>query len=250
MSLILDVNTMNHADIVMISYNSLRFLPAFFHFIKSKTRYPYQLFVFDNMSTDGSRAYLERIKKVDSISPRMKLILNPQNFGVSKVWNRGISLGNAPYIVFLNPDIKLTPNWLERMVACAERHPEAGIVGVKILNYNGTIAHAGRIGRVRGSGEKNTTGKYSQEIKVHGIQGSCFLIKRSIIPVIGKFDERFFVYGEEDDYCLRARKAGFSVMYCPVPVYHYHEGSSVPTERRLELRMTSNQLFKHKWKQK
>ena len=64
-------------------------------------------------------------------------------------------------------------------------------------------------------------------------------MKRDIIPVVGKFDERFFIYAEEDDYCLRTRKAGFQVMYAPVPIYHYREGSAIPPQKRRELRLAS-----------
>lgn len=238
----------NHADLIMITYNSERFLPSIFHFIKDKTNYPYHLIVIDNNSTDQSRAYLSRLKQKDSIKDRMTLILNPQNIGVSKAWNKAMDLCNGKYVVFLNPDLKLTRGWLEKMVSCAERHPKAAVVGAKILNYDGTINHAGFLKGVRGRGEKDGPGKYDTETEVHGIQGSCFLVKRSVFPVVGKFDERFFVYGEEDDFCLRARKAGFTVMYCPVPIYHFREGSAIPRKERINLRMTSWKKYKEKWR--
>jgi GT2 family glycosyltransferase len=211
--------------------------------IKSKTQYPYHLIVIDNNSTDLSRAYLSNIKLKDSIRSKMTLISNQYNLGVSKAWNQGIALCNGDYVVFLNPDIKLTSNWLEKMVACAKRHPKAAVVGAKILNYDGTIRHAQ--GNYRN--EKDGPGKFSKEAKVQVVQGSCFLVKRSIFQIIGTFDERFFVYAEEGDFCLRVRRAGYDVMYAPVPIYHFREGSSLPQAERMRLRMKSSQLFQAKW---
>lgn len=240
-----------HADLIMVSYNNRRFLPEFFHFIKSKTAYPFHLIAIDNNSTDGSRAYLIKMKQANAIGKQMKLVLNPKNLGVAKAWNQGIDLCRGKYLVFLNPDLKLTPGWLEKMIRCAERHPKTGIVGAKILNYDGTIYHAGFInGVVRGRGKKDAPGRYGTEVAVHGIQGCCFLVKRELIPVVGKFDERFFIYAEEDDYCLRARKAGFKVMYAPVPIYHYREGSAIPPQKRQELRLASKKKFHEKWRSK
>ena len=144
-----------HADLIMVSYNNRRFLPEFFHFVKSKTAYPFHLIVIDNNSTDGSRAYLKRMKQANSIGKRMKLVLNPINAGVAKAWNQGSTSAMVNTCVFLNPDLKLTPGWLEKMIRCAERHPRAGVVGAKILNYDGTIYHAGFVnGVVRGRGKK------------------------------------------------------------------------------------------------
>ena len=74
------------------------------------------MIVIDNNSTDGSRAYLKRMKQANSIGKRMKLVLNPINAGVAKAWNQGIDLCHGKYLVFLNPDLKLTPGWLEKMI--------------------------------------------------------------------------------------------------------------------------------------
>lgn len=240
-----------HADLIMVSYNSRPFLPKFFDGVKNKTAYPLHLIVIDNNSSDGSRAYLKKMKQSDSIGKRMKLILNPKNLGVAKAWNMGINVCKGEYILFLNPDLKLTSGWLEKLISCAERHPKAGVVGAKILNFDGTIYHAGFVnGVVRGKGKKNAPDRYGTEVAVHGIQGCCFLVKRSIIPKVGKFDERFFIYAEEDDYCLRVRKAGYKVMYAPVPIYHHREGSAVPPEKRRRLRLASKAKFHEKWGKK
>lgn len=239
-----------HIDIIVISYNSFRFLPEFFHFIKNKTHLPFHLIVFDNNSADESRTYLKQLTQVDSIRDRIRLVLNSKNIGVAKAWNQGIKMCDGEFIVFLNPDIKLTDLWLEKMVHYAQNYPNAGVLGAKILNYDGTIFHAGLLNGVRGNGKKDRPDLFDSVDEVHGIQGSCFMVRRSVLPTTGLFDEQFFVYGEEDDFCKRVRKAGYSVLYTPIPIYHKREGSSIPSNERARLRTESQKKFSAKWRAK
>ncbi len=160
----------------------------------------------------------------------------------------GIDRTDGKYMLFLNPDIKLTPGWLKHMVDCAERHPEAGVIGAKILNYNGIIDHAGFSGGiVRGRGEPESPGRYEDEVAVDGIHGCCFLVKRSIIPVVGRFDEQFFLYAEEDDYCIRVRNAGYRVMVSPAVIYHYGAGSTISRQTRHNYHQASLAKMAQKW---
>lgn len=228
----------------MISYNSSRFLPEFFRTLLRYTDYPFHLIVIDNKSSDRSRAYLSRIRKHKLLNKRLELVFNPKDLGVAKAWNQGIRLCHGEYIVFLNTDIKFTKGWLSRLVKCAKRHPKAGVIGAKILNFDGTLQYAKG---VRCRGEKDDSDKYQKEMEVDQIHGCCFLVKRSIFPKVGLFDERFFMYAEEIDFCIRAWKTGFSVIYTPVPIYHYGGGSVDPKERKL-LFSRSKKLFKEKWK--
>mgnify|MGYP000885551504 FL=1 len=232
----------------MVSFNSRRFLPGFFKSLQKNTKHPFHLFVIDNNSTDRSKEYLKSIQKNKLFKNKMKLILNRKNIGLAKAWNQGIKLGNSKYVVFLNPDTKFTKNWLTKMVKSADKHRKAGIVGVKILNPDHTIYHAGAISRPRGKGLQNKPNLFNKEKKVRLIQGSCFLVKRWIFTKVGKFDENFFVYGEEADFCRRVRKAGFHVLYSPVPIYHFKHGSDISSQERSMLRNTSARLLKSKWK--
>lgn len=233
----------------MVTYNSRPFLPDFFNSLKISTQLPYHLFIFDNNSTDTSRSYLERLVKRDPFWRRVKLILNPKNTNLAAVWNHGIDLGTGKYIVLLNPDIKFTPSWLETMVDCAERFPAAGIIGAKIVHFNDIIDHAGfKDGIVRGRNEPNDPQKYNTPVEVDMIHGCCFLIKRAILPVVGKFDEQFFLYGEENDYCIRVKQAGFSVMVSPAVIYHFGAGAAITISKRRLLLKESVEKLNNKWK--
>jgi hypothetical protein len=236
-----------HVDLIMVSFNSQRFLPGFFKSLQKNTKYPFRLFVIDNNSTDRSKEYLKSMLKNNFFKKKLKLVFNRKNLGLATAWNQGIKLGRSKYVVFLNPDIKFTKNWLTKMVKSADKHRKAGIVGVKILNPDHTIYHAGAISRPRGRGLQNKPNLFNKEKKVRLIQGSCFLVKRRTFTKVGRFDENFFVYGEEADFCRRVRKAGFHVLYTPVPIFHFKHGSDISSQKRLKLRNTSAQLLKKKW---
>lgn len=237
-------------DLIMVSYNSRRDLPTFFRSLLLNTEHPYRLYVIDNNSIDGSVAYLQTILKLKFFKENMKLTLNSTNIGLAKAWNQAVAQGKNKYIVFLNPDLVFTKNWLTKLVDSAKRHRKVMIVGVKVLNPDDTIYHAGSISKPRGKGLPNAKGLFAQEEKVRSIQGSCFLVKRKAFKKVGSFDEQFFVYGEEVDFCRQVRRAGYKVLYSPVPIYHFRHGSAIPPEVRSSLRRTSSKLLKAKWKKK
>ena len=138
--------------------------------------------------------------------------------------------------------------WLEQMIECAENHPDSGVIGAKILGFNQVIDHAGFVnGVVRGRGENDDRLNYDQIHKVDGIHGCCFLIKRQVLQTIGTFDERFFIYAEEDDFCIRVKQAGYSILYCPATIYHYGAGSDIPLSKRQKLHHHSLKKFYEKW---
>jgi GT2 family glycosyltransferase len=237
-----------HVDLVLVTYNSRRFLPDFLDSLKRSTNIPYHLIVIDNASTDQTSSYLNRVQFKDSFYHRMRLRFNARNIGVAKAWNLGINTCTGTYVVLVNPDIKFEPNWLEQMVQCAESHPNSGVVGAKILDFNQVIDHAGFVnGVVLGRGEKNDPARYNQIMEVDGIHGCCFLVKRQILQTIGNFDERFFIYAEEDDFCIRVKQAGYQVLYCPATICHYGSGSDIPLRKRHELHHESLKKFNEKW---
>jgi GT2 family glycosyltransferase len=234
----------------MVTYNSRRFLPDFFTSLSQNTSYPFRLIVIDNYSTDHSRDYLSRISRTHPLKRHLKLVFNSRNLGLAKAWNQGIKLGDSAYLVFLNPDIILTSGWLNRLVDCAKRKPQAAVVGAKIVNYNGIIAHAGFLNKlVLGRGQPVDNSLWNLEMEVDGIHGCCFLVKRAFLSEYGAFDERFFLYAEEDDLCTRVKNAGYQVVVCPVPIYHYGAGSAVSPKRRAQYHQASLKKFVEKWNQ-
>lgn len=237
-------------DLVLVTYESRPVLPAFFHSLRQFTKPPFRLLVIDNNSKDQTKAYLQAMRKDPFFGPQMRLVFNRTNLGVAKAWNQAVKITSGRYLVFLNPDLVFTKDWLQKLVQSAARHKKAMVVGVKILNPDGTIYHAGANGKIRGKGQMDRPGLFDREKKVRWVQGSCFLVKREIFGKIGGFDERFFMYGEEVDFCWRVRKAGYEVLYTPVSIYHYRKGSQISRAARLQLRRHSARLLRAKWRKK
>ncbi len=237
----------NYVDIIIVNYNTLKYLKNCLESIKTQTTYPYRLLIIDNNSQDGSKAFLKSLNQGD-----VSVILNGQNLGCAKAWNQGIKMSKGKYILFLNPDTIVNSGWLTSMVECAESDSQIAVVGNKQVNEYGRIIHAGVVYEngtlvYRGYGEQNDSNKYNQVWDCVDVCGACYLIKRSIIQKIGLFDERFFMYAEETDYSYRAREKGFRVVYCPVTIIHYKDGSPISDQKRQTLHMRSRKLFEQKW---
>jgi GT2 family glycosyltransferase len=180
----------------------------------------FEIVVVDNGSSDGS---------VDIIRDRFDHILlieNKTNLGYAEGNNVGIRHAlshGAEYVWLLNNDTVVDINALAAMTDLAERNPDIGILGSKIYFYDrpdllwfagATIdwkraisAHVGRL-------EKDT-GQYEVEKEVDRVTGCSMLIRREVLEDVGLFDEKFFLYAEEVDLCVRARKKGFHNYYVP-----------------------------------
>lgn len=234
-------------DIVIVNYNTRDYLKACLQSIEDHTRYPYRLILIDNQSTDGSQNYFNQLRQKGHT-----IILNQQNLGCAKAWNQGIQIGKGGYILFLNPDTLVSPGWLTNMVICAESDEKIAVVGNKQIDQNGQVLHAGMVeldGKAvfRGQGEVDYPGKFDQVCDCIDVCGACYLIKRKYLSTIGYFDERFFLYAEETDYSFRARKLGYRVVYCPVTITHFKDGSRISRVKRQQYHQNSCRLFDEKW---
>jgi GT2 family glycosyltransferase len=155
-----------------------------------------------------------------------------QNLGYAKATNKLIRKSKGKYIILLNPDSKVTEDWVDELRKAAESDQKIGIVVPKLLRANNVIDSTGHdynkwpyaIGN-RGEGELDR-GQYDKAIELVSSSFGCALIKRELVKKIGLLDERFFLYYEDVEYCHRARKSGWRVVYCPNSVvYHERRGS-------------------------
>jgi GT2 family glycosyltransferase len=152
--------------------------------------------------------------------------------GFSKANNELIRKSKGKYIVLLNPDSEVTEQWTELLIRTAEADPTIGIVSPKLMRFNGLIDSTGHdyskwpyaVGD-RGEGERDV-GQYDQMTELISCNFGAVLLKRKLISHIGLLDERFFLYNEDVEYCHRARKAGWRIVYCPTSVvFHERHGS-------------------------
>lgn len=185
-----------------------------------------ELIVVDNASADETRAIVARHM------PPVQLIANNANRGCAGGNNVGWRAARGDLVVFVNPDVVVTPGWFGPLVAAFEADPRLGIAGSK-LYYPGTrtIQHAGGIlypnGMVDhlGNGEEDV-GQFDDVAEVDYVTGASIAVRRAALEELGGFDEDFNpAYFEETDLCWRARRAGWGVRMVPASVAYHHEST-------------------------
>lgn len=218
-------------SIIILSFNSKtdlqRLLPSVF---ASVGNFSFEVIVVDNGSTDGTLDSLKRLKD-------LKIIANKNN-GFSHGNNLGIKQAQGKYLLILNPDTELKSNTLATMLNLMENRPEVGIAGCKILLPTGKLdlACRRRFPNPWNSFKRlfllnNRDYNYSnipidQEMEVDSVVGAFMLVRKTVVDKIGLLDEKFFMYGEDLDWCWRCKAAGFKVWYYPKAVITHYKGSS------------------------
>ncbi len=191
---------------------------------------PYETIVVDNASTDGTLEMLA----VDY--PEMQVIKNERNEGFTKPANQLLRAAKGDYLVLLNPDTLLKEDVFTSQIEWLEAHPEVGISIPKVLNGDGSFQAQCKRGDATPAAvfgyflklgklfpDNRPLNSYlmswldEDEIaEVDAVSGSCMIIRRKTWEEVGDFDETFFAYQEDSDYCYRARQMGWKVMYVPI----------------------------------
>jgi hypothetical protein len=199
-------------------------------------RLSFELIIVDNGSSDGT---VEMLRQEFSVST---LILNSKNDGFARPINQALRASSGEYLLVLNPDTIILPGALNDLVAYLKSHVDVGICGPKVLNRDGSLQKACRRGVSRPwaafsyfSGLSSLFPKskcfggyllnYLDEDATHevdGVSGSCMLIRRKVVEQVGYFDELFFAYQEDADFCFQVKKAGWKIVYFPkAQIIHY-----------------------------
>ena len=236
-------------DIIIINYNTKKYLTDCLQSIKSFSgdTNNYRVWVVDNGSNDGS------IELIKNRSDFVNGILNPENRGYGPACNQGILAGTGNYIFLLNSDTLVTSGWLPPLIKTLDSS-EVAIVGPRLVNPEGLLVGVGVIGTnahpvIRGWREPNKPDCYNMPTEVLSVCGACMGIKRKLIPKLGLFDEHYFHYFEETDYCYNARFHGYKVSYCPEStVIHRVLGSCQDFQRLRKYFREGEKYFQKKWK--
>ncbi|MFH1598268.1 MAG: glycosyltransferase [Patescibacteria group bacterium] len=211
----------------------------------------FELIIVDNGSDQKTLQYLQSIEGIN-------LIKNKENLGFAKACNQGMKASKGEHILLLNNDIVVTPGWIEKLVACLSSDQTIGLVG-PMTNYSGELqvdsgAKYKKIEEMFLYAQKFTKKNRRNWFEFHRIAGFCFLIKRQLFDKIGYLDERFGLgFYEDDDYCKRAREAGYKIMIAgDVFVHHYGNktfqdiGKQDPSTSDLRMRLNRD-IFLEKW---
>jgi GT2 family glycosyltransferase/glycosyltransferase involved in cell wall biosynthesis len=231
-------------DIVICIHDALADVKACLESLLRTTMPPYHLVLVDDGSGGETRDYLA----VFADDQGATLVRNETARGYTAAANQGIRLSSGSFVVLLNSDTVLTGGWLDRMVACAESDPRIGIVGPlsntaswqsvpSELAENGDWAtNPLPVGQtVEGMAHLVAQASPGVYPRIPFLNGFCLLIRREVIATIGLFDETTFPrgYGEENDFCMRARRAGFSTAVAgDAYVWHTQSRSFSHDERK------------------
>ena len=257
-------------SIIMLNFNGEQHLKRCIPAIIRNTIYPnYELVVVDNGSEDGSVEYLESMRR----RMHLRIVRNRADAGYAAASNRGIEAASGQYVLFLNNDTEPLEGWLGEMISCMERHPGTGAVGSKLiypfrpgLDNQGdapepdfTIQHMGvRFRRERdfirpyhvGKGLDPADPRACAEARVPAVTGACMLTTREVLGKTGLFDENYRFGFEDIELCLRIRKAGYGIYYCPSSALFHHEFGTQNVhglEWKARNREHNARLLREKW---
>lgn len=236
-----------HVDIVVVSYNTRDLLRQCLASISSTVHDPeVHTFVVDNQSADGAP------EMVREEFPNVHMDALDRNPGFGAANNIGMAHCDAPYILFLNPDAQLVGDALAKLVDCLERWPKCVAVGPRLEYPDGTFQRScryfpnparnawslsgmeGRIGRITQLKNWLPEEEHVDGAVVDMVSGACFLARRSYMDRINGFDENLFMYEEEADVFLPARRRKWEVRYCADATVIHACGGTV--ENNAELR--------------
>ncbi|MEI7811061.1 MAG: glycosyltransferase [Ignavibacteria bacterium] len=234
------VNTID-LSIIIVNFNVKEFLQNLLNSIqRSSSEITKEIIVIDNASDDGS------VEILREKFPEVKLIANKVNIGFGKANNMGLEIAKGKYILLINPDTIVQEDTFDKIISFMDSRPEAGLVGCKVLNSDGTLQLACRrsfpgpwvsFTKVTGLGKMFPKSKLfarynltyldeNETCEVDAISGCFMMLRKDTYDKTGGFDSRFFMYGEDLDLCYRVQKSGAKVYYLHTTQIIHYKGES------------------------
>jgi GT2 family glycosyltransferase len=243
--------------ITIATFNSDRYIAPCLDSVLEQDYPRKEVIVVDNASTDNTRGLLR------DFEARVRVVYNRDNVGFAAGQNQAIALSETQWVLVLNPDVRLTPDFISMMVAAGEADPHVGSVCGKLLRmsanceipneqvldstgiyFTPSMRHLDR-----GSQERDD-GRYSEVEYVFGASGAAALYRREMIEDIsvsdGFFDSDFFAYREDADVAWRAQLLGWKCLYTPLAV-GYHVRTVLATNRRSLASVLNMHSVKNRW---
>jgi GT2 family glycosyltransferase len=229
----------------------------------------YEVVVVDNASTDDSLRALRASVTAHELLERgrLRIIENRENRGFGAANNQAFALTESPLLLLLNPDTEVTAGSIDRLIATVQSNPRVAAAGPRLLNVDGSLQisvwrnppAAWEIllsqlklylllpRRLRGELLLGGHWDHSRERQVPMIGGAAMLLRREVIAAVGGFDERFHMYGEDNEWCLRIVRAGWRIIFQPGAVVLHH-GAQSSLQRwnnleKLRVQLEANYFF-------
>lgn len=225
-------------SVIIVNWNTRAFLQQCLSTLP-REELPIEVLVVDNASGDGSA------DMVRAQFPWVQLIASDKNLGFSSGNNVAARRARGTYLLLLNPDTIVPPGTLSTLVYFAETHPQCGAAGPELQNADGSrqrscwrgapglkmaLADALYLWRISLLGAWFGSEYRADELQnartVDHLLGACILIRRETWHAVGELDEGYFLFLEETDWCVRARRAGWAIFFVPeARVTHFGQES-------------------------
>lgn len=206
----------------------------------------FEVIVVDNASADDSLARLRACASAAALGARLRIVENADNLGFGRANNQAFKMTAAPLLLLLNPDTEVTPGSIDRLAETVRSGARVGAAGPKLLNADGSIQvsvwrnspaawealltglrlHRLLPRRVRGDLLLAEHFDYARRRDVGMLSGAAMLVRREVVDEVGGFDERFHMYGEDNEWCLRITRAGWRLVFEPAAVVMHHGAAS------------------------
>lgn len=207
----------------------------------------YEVIVVDNASGDESLSLLRASSAASALGEAgLRIIENPDNRGFGRANNQAFALTRAPLLFLLNPDTEVTPGAIDKLIATLKSGERIGVCGPRLLNEDGSLQisvwrnpptaweqlitglrlYLLLPKRLRGELLLADYWDHNRLRRVKMLSGAALLIKREVIDEVGGFDERFHMYGEDNEWCLRIARAGWILMFEPEAIIMHHGAKS------------------------
>lgn len=235
-------------SIIIVNWNTCDLLRGCIASVYRETQgVEFEVIVIDNASDDDS------VSMVKTEFPQVIIIENSENRGFAAANNQGMAIAKGRYVLLLNSDTVVLDGAIDKVVAFADTHPKAGITGCRVLNEDKTLQPTcfmfpsilnmllsttylyKLFPKNKFFGRERMTWWDRNDIREVDVVTGCFmLVRQEAIEQVGTMDERFFMYGEETDWCYRFKQAGWKVIYTPVGEI-IHLGGQSSRQKRCEM---------------
>ena len=220
-------DTQPDLSVVVVNYNTSEYLERCLKSVRSQTGATHETVVVDNASRDGS------VDMVRRHFPWAAVIANDDNAGFARANNQALDLCRGRHIYYLNPDTEVGEGNFAAMTAFMDADGEIGLAGCRLVNPDGSPQSS--VER-RYPGQKYAPGELDGlKGSIAWVMGAAMIARSGLVKSLGGFDERFFIYGEDADLCLRIRKAGWRIGYAADALVVHWGGRSERDNEPLEV---------------